>query len=80
MVAITLFSAAYLAEKRAAAAGRSQGRGSTRAADALGLSGFDSLRFIILPQALTKVIPAIVGQFIGLFGHRWLRWSVCWNW
>ena len=37
------------------------------AADALGLSGFTKLRFIILPQALTKVIPALVGQFIGLF-------------
>ena len=42
-------------------------KGQYEAADALGLSTFDSLRFIILPQALTKVIPAIVGQFIGLF-------------
>lgn len=66
MTAITLFSAAYLAEN---VRGGLQAipKGQYEAADALGLSAFDSLRFIILPQALTKVIPAIVGQFIGLF-------------
>jgi general L-amino acid transport system permease protein len=65
-VAITLFSAAYLAEN---VRGGLQAipKGQFEAADALGLSGFSKLRFIILPQALTKVIPAIVGQFIGLF-------------
>jgi general L-amino acid transport system permease protein len=42
-------------------------KGQYEAADALGLSGYRKLRHIILPQALTKVIPAIVGQFIGLF-------------
>jgi general L-amino acid transport system permease protein len=66
MTAITLFSAAYLAEN---VRGGLQAipKGQYEAADALGLSGFAKLRFIILPQALTKVIPAIVGQFIGLF-------------
>lgn len=65
-VAITLFSAAYLAEN---VRGGLQAipKGQYEAADALGLSGVHKLRFIILPQALTKVIPAIVGQFIGLF-------------
>jgi general L-amino acid transport system permease protein len=65
-VAITLFSAAYLAEN---VRGGLQAipKGQYEAADALGLSGFSKIRFIILPQALTKVIPAIVGQFIGLF-------------
>jgi general L-amino acid transport system permease protein len=42
-------------------------KGQYEAADALGLSGYAKLRHIILPQALTKVIPALVGQFIGLF-------------
>ena len=50
-----------------AAACRRFAKGQYEASDALGLSGFDKLRFIILPQALAKVIPAIVGQFIGLF-------------
>lgn len=66
MTAITLFSAAYLAEN---VRGGLQAipKGQYEAADALGLHGVDKLRFIILPQALTKVIPAMVGQFIGLF-------------
>jgi general L-amino acid transport system permease protein len=65
-VAITLFSAAYLAEN---VRGGLQAipKGQYEAADALGLGGIKKLRLIILPQALTKVIPAIVGQFIGLF-------------
>jgi general L-amino acid transport system permease protein len=66
MVVITLFSAAYLAE---AVRGGLQavGSGQYEAADALGFSLIGKLRLIILPQALTKVIPALVGQFISLF-------------
>lgn len=66
VVAITLFSAAYLAEN---VRGGLQAipKGQYEAADALGLSTVDKYRLIILPQALAKVIPAIVGQFISLF-------------
>lgn len=65
-VALTLFSAAYLAENVRGGL-QAMPKGQYEAADALGLSGFAKLRYIILPQALTKVIPALVGQFIGLF-------------
>jgi general L-amino acid transport system permease protein len=66
LVVITLFSAAYLAE---AVRGGLQAiaHGQYEAADALGFGVIDKLRLIILPQALTKVIPALVGQFISLF-------------
>jgi general L-amino acid transport system permease protein len=66
ITAVTLFSAAYLAEN---VRGGLQAipSGQYEAAHALGLSTIDTLRLIILPQAITKVIPAIVGQFIGLF-------------
>lgn len=66
LVVITLFSAAYLAE---AVRGGLQAisTGQYEAADALGFGIIDKLRLIILPQALTKVIPALVGQFISLF-------------
>jgi general L-amino acid transport system permease protein len=66
LVVITLFSAAYLAE---AVRGGLQavGDGQYEAADALGFHLVDKLRLIILPQALAKVIPALVGQFISLF-------------
>ncbi|MCC6454987.1 MAG: amino acid ABC transporter permease [Caldilineaceae bacterium] len=66
MVAITLFSAAYMAETVRGGL-QSIASGQYEAADALGFSLVDKLRLIILPQALTKVIPALVGQFISLF-------------
>jgi general L-amino acid transport system permease protein len=66
MVGITLFSAAYLAENVRGGL-QSVPKGQYEAADALGLSTWQKLRLIILPQALRAVIPAIVGQFIALF-------------
>jgi general L-amino acid transport system permease protein len=42
-------------------------RGQVEAARALGLSGPQVMLYIVLPQALRAVIPAIVGQFISLF-------------
>lgn len=66
MVAITLFSAAYLAENVRGGL-QSIPKGQWEAADALGLSNYQKLTMIVLPQALRTVIPAIVGQFIGLF-------------
>jgi len=61
-----LFSAAYLAEN---VRGGLQAipKGQYEAADSLGLNTFDKYRLIILPQAIRIVIPALVGQFIGLF-------------
>jgi general L-amino acid transport system permease protein len=37
------------------------------AAQALGLGPFQTMRRIVLPQALRNVIPALVGQFISLY-------------
>jgi general L-amino acid transport system permease protein len=66
MVAITLFSAAYLAEN---VRGGLQAipRGQEEAARALGLNPVQTTLFITLPQALRAVIPVLVGQFISLF-------------
>lgn len=66
MVAITLFSAAYLAETVRGGL-QAVPKGQYEAADALGLAQLQKLRLIVLPQALRAVIPALVGQFIGLF-------------
>lgn len=65
-VAITLFSAAYMAENVRGGL-QAVPKGQTEAARALGLSGWQTTRKIVLPQALRAVIPAIVGQAIGLF-------------
>ena len=63
---LTLFSAAYLAEN---VRGGLQAipKGQIEAAQALGFHPALTLGLIVLPQALRAVIPAIVGQFIGLF-------------
>ncbi len=65
-VAITLFSAAYMAENVRGGL-QAVPRGQTEAARALGLGGWQTTSLIVLPQALRAVIPAIVGQAIGLF-------------
>ncbi|MBV1706418.1 MAG: amino acid ABC transporter permease [Hyphomicrobiales bacterium] len=66
MIGTALFGAAYMAE---VVRGGLQAlpRGQTEAARALGLSPWASLRRVVLPQALTIVIPGIVNSFIGLF-------------
>jgi len=66
LAAVTFFSAAYMAENvRGGLA--AVPKGQTEAAQALGLSAWQNTRMIVLPQALRAVIPAIVGQAIGLF-------------
>ncbi|MFT8321210.1 MAG: amino acid ABC transporter permease [Bacillus sp. (in: firmicutes)] len=66
MIAFTLFSAAYLAENIRGGL-QSIPRGQFEAAQALGLNNFKLMVFVILPQALKAVIPAMVGQFISIF-------------
>jgi general L-amino acid transport system permease protein len=66
MAGITLFSAAYVAEN---VRGGLQNipRGQFEAADALGLSAYQKMTLVVLPQAIRTVMPILVGQFIGLF-------------
>ncbi len=65
-VAIIMFAAAYMAENVRGGL-QSIPKGQYEAADVVGLSGWQKMVFIILPQALRAVIPVLVGQFIGLF-------------
>jgi general L-amino acid transport system permease protein len=66
IAAFILFSAAYLAENVRGGL-QSIPKGQAEAARALGLNIPQAIALIILPQALKASIPAIVGQFIGLF-------------
>ncbi len=65
-VVITLFSSAYMAENIRGGL-QALHPGQEEAARALGLPGWQTTLLITLPQAIRNVIPAIVGQFIGLF-------------
>ena len=65
-IMVTFFSAAYMAEViRGGIAALPKGQ--YEAADAMGLTYWQSMQLIILPQALKISIPNIVSTFIGLF-------------
>ncbi|MEM7300374.1 MAG: amino acid ABC transporter permease [Pseudomonadota bacterium] len=66
LIGVALFSSAYMAE---VVRGGIQAlpKGQYEGAMALGLSYWQMMRMIILPQALKLVIPGIVNTFIGLF-------------
>jgi general L-amino acid transport system permease protein len=66
IIGLTLFTAAYLAENIRGGL-QAIPRGQDEAARAVGLSASQTMLFIVLPQAIRLVIPAIVGQFITLF-------------
>lgn len=65
-IAIIMFAAAYIAET---VRGGLQAipKGQYEGADSLGLSYWQQMWLIILPQALKVVIPPLVGIFISLF-------------
>jgi general L-amino acid transport system permease protein len=66
LIVITLFQAAYIAE---VIRGGLQAipRGQYEAADSLGLSYWEKMLIVILPQAIKVSIPNLVGNAIGLF-------------
>jgi general L-amino acid transport system permease protein len=66
LIGIALFSAAYMAEEVRGGL-QSLGGGQYEGALALGLNYPRMMALIILPQALTMIIPGIVNNFIGLF-------------
>ncbi|MGB0748988.1 MAG: amino acid ABC transporter permease [Magnetospiraceae bacterium] len=65
-VGIILFTAAYLAEVFRGGL-QAIPRGQFEAADSLALTYWQSMRMIILPQALRLVIPPTVNSFISMF-------------
>lgn len=66
MIGFILFEAAYQAENVRGGL-QSINRGQYEAAQALGLNGTLTTIFIILPQALRAVIPALFNSFVSLF-------------
>jgi polar amino acid transport system permease protein len=74
-IALTIFTGAYLAE---IVRGGIQNipAGQFEAAASTGLSYFQTMRKIILPQALKQMIPAIVGQFIAIFKDTSLAYVI----
>lgn len=66
LVGVVLFASAYMAEVVRGGL-QAMPKGQYEGADSLGLSYWQKMNLIILPQALKLVIPGIVNTFIGLF-------------
>ena len=65
VIVLALFESAFVGEIVRAGI-QSIGKGQHEAAQSIGLSKTDQMRFIVLPQALRKVVPPMANQFISL--------------
>ena len=65
VLALTILYGAYVAEVYRAGI-QSVHRSQTAAARSLGLSQGKTMRFVVLPQAVRRVIPPLLNDFIGL--------------
>ena len=66
MIVLAGFSAAYIAEVVRGGL-QTVPRGQREAADAIGLNALQTTWFIVLPQALRAVIPALLNRFVSLW-------------
>jgi len=66
LTAFVVFEAAYFGEIVRAGI-QSVPRGQVEAATALGLTAVQSMRFVVLPQAVRNMVPSLVTQMIVLF-------------
>jgi general L-amino acid transport system permease protein len=65
LVGLTLYTASHIAEIVRGSI-LAVPRGQTEAANGLGLSGFQRLRYVVLPQAFRIAIPPVSNQYLNL--------------
>ncbi|WP_072680488.1 amino acid ABC transporter permease [Arcobacter sp. LA11] len=65
VLALGIFFGAYMAEILRGAI-QSIDKGQLEAANSLGISNFQAMRYIILPQAFKRALPTLVGEMIAL--------------
>lgn len=65
LTGLTIYTAAFIAEIVRAGI-QSVSKGQREAAYALGLGGFQTLRLIIMPQALRVIVPPLTSQYLNL--------------
>lgn len=65
IICLAIFEAAYITEIVRAGI-QSIDRGQIEAGQSIGLSQFQVLRWIVLPQAVQRMVPPLAGQFITL--------------
>lgn len=74
VIALSLNSAAYLSEIIRSGI-QSIDHGQTEAARSLGMSQWQTLRHIVLPQAIKNILPAIANEFVTIIKES----SICWT-
>ena len=74
VVALSLNSGAYLSEIIRAGIQSIDG-GQTEAARSLGLSQMQNMRFVVLPQAIKNILPAIANEFVTIIKES----SICYT-
>jgi polar amino acid transport system permease protein len=65
MISLSMMSAAYIAEIVRAGI-QAVPKGQREAGQTIGLSPFAVMRYVVLPQAIERVVPPLAGQFITL--------------
>jgi polar amino acid transport system permease protein len=65
LIALTMIYSAYVAEVYRAGI-ESVHESQTAAARSLGLSSWKAMRYVVLPQAIRRVVPPLLNDFIGL--------------
>lgn len=75
LTGLTFYSAAFIAEEfRAGFAG--VGLGQKNAAKALGLSDWQSMRYVIFPQAFKIALPPLLGQYMYIIKNSSLAMAI----
>lgn len=74
VIALSLNSAAYLSEIIRSGI-QSIDHGQTEAARSLGMSQWQTLQHIVLPQAIKNILPAIANEFVTIIKES----SICWT-
>ena len=75
VIALALNSGAYLAEIIRAGIQSIDG-GQTEAARSLGLSSWKTMRFIVLPQAIKNILPAIANEFVTIIKESAICYTI----
>ena len=74
VIALSLNSAAYLSEIIRSGI-QSIDHGQTEAARSLGMTQVQNMRYIVLPQAIKNILPAIANEFVTIIKES----SICWT-
>ena len=75
VVALALNSGAYLSEIIRSGIQSIDG-GQTEAARSLGLSSWETMRFIVLPQAIKNILPAIANEFVTIIKESAICYTI----